>query len=411
MPPDTASPAHPPRHHHPLDAVDPFLEHLATTGYAARTLQNKRTIVRAFARWVQRRHGALTEVTDGQLAAFVRRAPRTWPGRPAFELATLRPFLAYVREVAGAPPLPPPDAASARSLEQRYLDYLRADRGLAENSLRLYRPFVRAFLAVQDAGPQGGVPRAWTAERVQDFLVASRQRSSETIRLRGAALRSFLRFCYLRGETAIDLSPAVPPVRRWTPATVPAYLAPPEVERVLATPDRATEDGRRDYAILLLLARLGLRAGEIVTLELDDLQWRSGELRVRGKGRVHTRLPLLADVGEALAAYLRQDRGPSLSRRVFLRLVAPRVSLAGPGAVTHLVRRALARAGIQLGRRGAAHLFRHSLATQLLQHGASLAAIGEVLRHHAPRSTARYAHVAVEPLRGVARPWPAGGAQ
>jgi site-specific recombinase XerD len=395
-----------------FDALESFLRQLGAAGYADRTLRNKRTVARAFARWLKRRRVALAEVTEAHLTAFVHRRPRRRTTRD-FELGALRPFLRYLY-AAGKLSLPPRPTvvAPAVDLEQRYLHYLRQDRGLAENSLRLYLPFVRGFLRAQAVRAQGAAPRAWTAGDVQDFLLAASQgRSSEYVRLLAAALRSFLRFCYLRGETPLDLSRTVPGVRRWTPVAIPVSVTPAEITRVLATTDPATPGGRRDYAILLLLAHLGLRAGEIVTLELGDLRWRAGELLIRGKGGGRARLPLLAEVGEALVRYLRQDRGTSPSRRVFLRLMAPRSGLAGPGAVTHLVRRALARAGVTPKGRGAAHLFRHSLATVMLRHGASLVAIGEVLRHRTPRSTARYAHVAVEALRGVARPWPGGGAQ
>jgi integrase/recombinase XerD len=152
-----------------------------------------------------------------------------------------------------------------------------------------------------------------------------------------------------------------------------------------------------------------LRAGEVVALELGDIDWRTGEIVVRGKGRVLERLPLLSDIGEALALYLRKDRGTSASRRVFLRMLAPRVGLAGPCAVGDIVRRALARAGLRPSSRGAAHLLRHSLATRMIRHGASLAEIAEVLRHRSQGTTAIYAKVDLEALRGVARPWPTTG--
>jgi site-specific recombinase XerD len=181
------------------------------------------------------------------------------------------------------------------------------------------------------------------------------------------------------------------------------------VERVLATPDRSTTRGCRHYAILLLLARLGLRAGEIVTLELDDLHWRTGELTLHGKGQIRQRLPLPADVGEALVAYLRHDRGRCPSQRVFLREKAPFGGLADPSSIGHVVRLAFARAGITPASRGAAHLLRHSLATRMIRHGASLAQIAEVLRHRSVNSSAIYAKVSVEALRSVARPWPVAG--
>ena len=180
---------------------------------------------------------------------------------------------------------------------------------------------------------------------------------------------------------------------------------------MLAATDRSTLTGRRDYAILLLLARLGLRAGEIVSLELDDIRWRTAEIIVRSKGRTVDHLPLLSDIGEALAAYLHDRRCVSASRRVFLRILAPRIGLAGPGAVGHIVRLALARAGVRRAGRGAAHLFRHGLATKMIRHGASMAEISQVLRHRSQTTTAIYAQVSLEALRTVALPWPVRGGE
>jgi site-specific recombinase XerD len=201
-------------------------------------------------------------------------------------------------------------------------------------------------------------------------------------------------------------------VRRYRQAVPPVFLSPEEVESVLTSTDRSVPSGRRDYAILLLLARLGLRAGEIVSLELNDIHWRAGEIIVHGKGRMLDQLPLLADVGEALVAYIREDRGVTSSRRIFLRMRAPLIGLGGPAAVCPIVRQALARAGVRRSGRGASHLFRHGLATNMIRHGASLAEISEVLRHRSQTTTAIYTQVSFEALRAVAQPWPlAGGAQ
>lgn len=180
---------------------------------------------------------------------------------------------------------------------------------------------------------------------------------------------------------------------------------------MLTAADRSTPTGRRDYAILLLLARLGLRAGEIVSLELDDIRWRAGEIIVRGKGRIVDQLPLVRDCGEALAVYLREDRGISASQRIFLRIWAPRIGLTGPAAVGHIVRLALARAGVRRSGRGAAHLFRHGLATKMIRHGASMSEIAEILRHRSLTTTAIYAQVSLDALRAVARPWPVTGGE
>jgi site-specific recombinase XerD len=224
----------------------------------------------------------------------------------------------------------------------------------------------------------------------------------------GTALRSFLRFLFLRGETETDLALAVPTVRQWRSSIVPRHLPAQDVERLLRACDRSSATGRRDHAILLLLARLGLRASEILALDLGDLHWREGEIVVRGKGHVHDRLPLLADVGEAVALYLRRDRPAGSSRRVFLCRRAPHRGFGHPSTVTTIVTRALARAGLAPATRGA-HLLRHSLATTMVRRGASLSEIGQVLRHRSPNSTEIYAKVDFDALRDVALPWPAAG--
>jgi site-specific recombinase XerD len=269
-------------------------------------------------------------------------------------------------------------------------------------------PLIRTFLASKLAG--SGFPRSLKTPTIRDFVIAqTRNRSAEYVRLLATALRSFCRFLFLFGHMPLDLSPSVPRVCKFRQSTPPVFLAPEEVTRALMAVDRSTPRGRRDYAILLLLARLGLRAGEIVSLELDDVCWRTAEIVVRGKGRTVERLPLLQDIGEALAAYLRKDRGASKSRRIFLRMWAPRIGLTGPAAVGHIVRLALARAGIRRSGRGAAHLFRHGLATRMIRHGASLPEIAEVLRHRSQMTTSGYTQVALESLRAVAQPWPSRG--
>ena len=233
-----------------------------------------------------------------------------------------------------------------------------------------------------------------------------RNRSASFVKLLAAALRSFLHFLFLEGVTQTDFSIAVPPVRRWRLAAIPPFLTSEEVERVLATTDSSSASGCRARAMLLLLARLGLRAGEVAALELDDIRWDVGEIVVRGKGRLHDRLPLLDDVGEALARYVREARAPSPSRRVFLRRCAPHVELSGPTAVCRVARQALRHAGVVRAGRVGAHVFRHSLATRMIRRGASLAEIAQVLRHRSLDSTQLYAKVELEALGGVALPWP-----
>ena len=389
------------------DQIEPFLQHLRDAGYAKRTLRKKRTIVRAFSRWASRKGIAATGLTDRHIDAFVRRLPREGKSRLNFERAGVRLFLGYLRTTAGLQHMAPQAPVSVTAgLLQDYENHLRKDRGLAENSLRVYLPLIRTFLTSKLAG--SGFPQSLEALSIRDFvIVQTRNRSAEYVRLLATALRSFFRFLFLSGHVPVDLSLSVPRVCKFRQSTPPAFLAPEEVTRALASMDRSTSRGCRDYAILLLLARLGLRAGEIVSLELEDVCWRTAEIVVRGKGRTVERLPLLKDIGEALAAYLRKGRGVSQSRRIFLRMWAPRIGLAGPAAVGHIVRLALARAGIRRSGRGAAHLFRHGLATRMIRHGASLPEIAEVLRHRSQMTTSGYTQVAFEALREVAQPWPA----
>jgi integrase len=225
----------------------------------------------------------------------------------------------------------------------------------------------------------------------------------------GTVFRSFFRFLLQRGEIEIDLAASVPTVANWRLSTVPKYLTPKEIQAMLDACNQETSTGRRDYSILLLVARLGLRAGEVVALNLQHIDWRAGEITVPGKGLVHDRMPLPVDVGQALAAYLRRDRPRSCeSRRVFIRMKAPRRGFANPSTVSTIVRRALERAGLEPPVKGA-HLLRHSLATEMLRQGGSLAEIGEVLRHRVPNTTEIYAKVDFHGLRLLGLPWPANG--
>lgn len=388
------------------DQIEPFLQHLREAGYAERTLRKKRTVARAFARWAERKGIATNNLDDEHIDVFVARLRQKGNPRLKFEFAVMRLFFRYLRGTAVLQgPHPQPPASFTGRLLQEYENHLRKDRGLAENSLRVYLPLIRTFVASKLGG---SLPQSLKALTIRDFVVAqTRNRSAEYVRLLSVALRSFCRFLFLSGHVSVDLSPSVPRVCKYRQSTPPAFLTPREVTRALAAVNRTTPRGRRDYAILLLLARLGLRAGEIISLELEDISWRTAEIVVRGKGRTVERLPLLRDIGEALAAYLRKDRGVSKSRRIFLRMWAPRIGLAGPAAVGHIVRLALAQAGIRRSGRGAAHLFRHGLATRMIRHGASLPEIAEVLRHRSQMTTSGYTQVAFEALRGVAQPWPA----
>lgn len=385
--------------------------HLRAKGYSKRTLRKKKSIVSSFGQWLIEQQLVVSDLNESHLIAYSERSPKRRKSRVKFELSVLQPFLEYLRAEAGlSSPSLFIDGSPAEDLKRRYIDYLRKVRGLAEHSIQVYAPFIADFLNELLSKTGCVSPKAMDAQMVQVFIINRiRNKSSEYARLLATALRSFFRFIYLYEETEIDLSHSVPMVRRWRKAEVPDFLSPDEVERVLRAVDLSTPRGRRDHAILLLLARLGLRAGEVVNLELDDILWRTGEIAVHGKGKTQDRLPLLSDIGEALMLYLTKDRGTYESRKVFLRMLAPRVGLAGPCAVGHVVRRAFARAGLRSLKRGAAHIFRHSLATRMIRNGASIAEISELLRHRSQNTTQIYTKVDFETLREVARPWPGKG--
>ncbi len=320
-------------------------------------------------------------------------------------------FLAYLRrnQVITTRPPKAPDTFSSK-WEDRYADFLRGEKGLADLSLRVYLPVVGDLLHyLQTQHGTTSVGRL-NASIVRNFLFEHAQnRSSQYVRLLAISLRSFLRFLLAQGEIRHDLSAAIPTVRKWTQPGVPQKLTPDELDRVLEAPDRATAIGRRNHAILLLLARLGLRSSEVISLELEDIRWRTGEILIRGKGGRKDLLPLPRDVGSAIAHYLRQDRGARTTQRVFMRAYPPRVPLRGPQSICHIARQAMAQAGVNRPKHLAAHLFRHTLASRMLQQGANLRDITEVLRHRAPRTTEIYAKIDTRSLNEVVRPWPAQG--
>lgn len=390
--------------------VRSFVVSLRANGYSEYSVKKRKWAVGEFVRWLAKSGVSLVEVEEKHVASFLERSGARPDDRRSLERTATRLFLQFVRgELGVAPDCTMEVPTASQIMERSYAAYLRCERGLAEQSVRIYLPYVRDFIAAHEVD-SGCFSPPESSREVEAYLVARLHgRRTEYCRLVACVLRSFLRFMFAQGTTASDLSGAVPTVRRWSLAHVPQFLTREQIEHILARTELTTAKGRRDYAMLLLLARLGLRAGEVVALELDDIRWRTGELVVHGKGRRVDTLPLPADVGEALAHYVQDGRGKRDSRRVFLRTIAPFEALAGPAAVGDVVRTALVRAGISRTRRGAAHLFRHSLATRMIRNGASLSEIAEILRHGSLSSTELYAKVSFESLRSAARPWPSKG--
>jgi integrase/recombinase XerD len=320
----------------------------------------------------------------------------------------LLPLLGYLRGLGVVPAAPEPELTAVESLLERYRDYLIVERGLTAGTARGYVDSVRPFLAGRvDAGGELEL-RGLTGADVLGFVVAEcphRRRGSAKLMVTG--LRSLLGFLHVEGLVARALASVVPSVAGWRLAGLPRTLEADQVRALLASCGRERAAGRRDYAILLLLVRLGLRRGEVAGLALDDIDWRAGELLVRGKGPRVERLPLPADVGEAVAGYLHDGRPATAEgRSVFVRVKAPHRALT-PGGVTQVVVSAARRADL-----GAitAHRLRHTAATELLRAGAPLVEIGQLLRHRSLLTTAIYAKVDRDALRMLARPWPGGGA-
>jgi site-specific recombinase XerD len=287
-------------------------------------------------------------------------------------------------------------------LLSEYAEHLARERGLVASTIRRYTDFARRFIS----GRPDGAGLMWerlTAVEITRFIVREARRwSVGQVKHEVCALRSLLRYLHVRGQILCDLASCVPAVAGWRLAWLPKALEPDQVQQVFRACDRRSLIGRRDAAIVQLMVRLGLRASDIAALQLDDLDWRSGEIVLRGKGRRESRLPLPRDVGRVLAAYVRR-RPCTRCRRVFLRCFAPREPLTS-GGVAGAVGRVLRRAGI----RGGGHLLRHTAATQMLRHGASLSEIGHVLRHRHVDTTAIYAKVDDATLRTLAQPWPCG---
>lgn len=323
---------------------------------------------------------------------------------------SLGPLLDHLHGI-GAAPLLSAAAVAATPVERllaAYGAYLAGERALADPSISSYLGVARRFLTWRHRHCGGELNLAQlTAGDVTAFVAGEHQRGSvASARRVVTGLRSLLRYLHVEGHIAGQLAPAVLSVSGWRACTPPRGLAAGEVARLLSGFDRRTALGRRDYALVTVMARLGLRAGEVAALQLGDVDWRAGELTVPGKGDRRERVPIPADVGQALAGYCRRGRPRGSSRALFVRARAPHARMSAD-AVTSVVRRAAARAGMPgIG----AHRLRHSAATQMLQAGGSLFEVGAVLRQRRQAVTALYARPSPAALRLAARRWPGGAA-
>lgn len=377
-----------------------FRLELARQGFRDNSACNQLQLMAHASRWLTAQGLAVDDLTPDHVSDFLeaRRAEgyTLWLSPKA-----MAPMLGYLRGIGVvATPVPAGPSTPAERLIEAYRAYLVQERGLAVGTVADYLHVARLFLATR---PDDGDLGRLTAAEVNDFVLAEcTTRKVGSAKSIVCGLRSLLRYLYVSGRTEAQLAAAVPKVAGWRLAGLPKAVSPQDVACLLASCDRRSTFGRRDFAVLSVFARLGLRSGEVAALELADIDWRAGEIVIRGKGRRQERLPLPADVGEAIAGWLHRGRPRCESTKVFTRVRAPHLGLSRSG-VTAIVVSACARAGLPAMH---AHRLRHTAATEMLRAGASLAEVGQVLRHASVLTTAIYAKVDRSGLRALALPWP-----
>jgi integrase/recombinase XerD len=385
--------------------LEGFAGALSELQYAAITARRHLRSAEHFIDW-SRRHGlAVAAVDVHALAQFRRHLDRC---RCVFAHANRREvlggariFLTYLRDAQLIPASALQRAEPDPPLWSAFVQWMRQQRGTCAATLANYHRPIRELLR-----QLGDVPSRWEIRQLRAFVLAHSRRSGWVATKHcTTGLRMFLRFLIAQGACPVGFDAAIPTIAHWRLAALPRYLQPADVERVIASCDCRSPVGRRDRAILLLLARLGLRAGDIVALRLSDVDWRGGWIDVWGKSRRHTRLPLTQEIGQAIVAYLQHGRPSTDVDTVFVRARAPFRPFRANN-VSVIVGQALRRAGVARPSRGAAHLLRHSVATSMLRQGGSLQEIAVVLRHRSVETTQIYAKVDVTALQAIAQPWP-----
>ena len=385
-----------------------FAEWVSSKGYAQYTLYRYVLLASYFSRWLHQTDVRLNEVSPEHITMYLRyhalRRRITRGDAPA--LHQLINFL-RIQGLVSDDKTPQCPSKPVDQYALAFEQYLRDECALANATIAIYVPFIRDFLT-----DRFGIEPVKLSRLLSDDVVTFIQHKvpgmhRQRAKLLTTALRSFFRYARARGYITLDLSAAVPAVANWSMPSIPRAISTEQVRHLLSRCGRHTAMERRDYAIILLLARLGLRASEVVKLELDDINWEAGCLHVQTKGGQQTELPLPVDAGEAIASYLQHGRPHCNSRRVFLRAKAPIRGFLGPCAISSIVRHVLERTGTSAPTKGA-HQFRHGLASEMLHRGASLDEIGEVLGHRSLETTKIYIKVDIDALRTLALPWPGG---
>ena len=392
----------------PLDGIIPtYADFLSQQGFSKISACQQLRFLADMNRWLHQKRLSISDLTTHTIQRYLRLRHRRL--RPRRDDAAILNRLVHLLHTQGL--LPKKDTRLPdnphQHIDNDFDRYLSEERGLSVATRINYRPFIQKFLSAQF----GNKPARLAELNASDVIRLIRKQASQLQPKRAglmvSALRSFFRFLHHRGDITIDLAACVPPIANWKFSTLPKFIQPDQIQRVLNHCDRQAATGRRDFAILLLLARLGLRACEIVGLTLDDIHWQAGKISIRGKAKQPAMLPLPPDVGRAIAAYLKNDRPTCSTRRLFICMRAPHRGFANSIAISTIVARSLKRAGIDCPHTGA-HLFRHSLATQMLRQGATLSDIALLLRHRSLNTTTIYAKVDLTALHALAQPWPGG---
>ncbi|MCP3733239.1 site-specific integrase [Sphingomonas sp. MG17] len=390
------------------EGIDHYTERLRNDGYGPHHGGRAISLVFRFTRWLTDRHFGFHDIDEHLVGRFLAARTRQHPLR-AGDRSALRRLVAVLREAEIIGPELPAKRDPREQILESFREYLEARRGLLPASSKNYIWFIQRFLHDLSI-----TRTADLASLSQDDIVGYVERhasdgSAITAKLMCSRLRSFLTYLQVEGVIGHELAACIPSIRTWSLTRLPTYLSAAQLQQIYRSCDRDTAVGRRDYAVLMLLGGLGLRANEIATLTLDDIDWRAGQFRIQGKGRQPATMPLPPDIGAALVAYLRNGRPASASRRVFLRARPPHSGFPTSSGITNIAGRALARAVVTGAIHRGAHVFRHTLATELLRSGASLTEIGQVLRHQDHDTTRIYAKVDLASLRTLSLPWPGGG--
>jgi integrase/recombinase XerD len=387
--------------------LEGFAQELCQAGYAEITARRHIRAAEHLIHWIGRKGRTVAALDETMIEEFVQhlnrcRCPRYGCTHRRDLRKGARLFLRYARFA---------DIVTTRIVEENivdpvllvsFCDWMRQQRGTCDDTLYGYSIPIRDLL--KNVGEE---PNRFNAHNLRQFILDTSQRCGwASAKKCTTAVRMFLRFLIAEGKCAAALEGSIPVLAHWRLSSLPRYLQSDDVERVIASCDPATPAGKRDRAILLLLARLGLRAGDIVQLRLGDVDWKEAAISVSGKGRRQTLMPLTQEIGDAIASYIKNGRPQTAADVLFIRSRAPFRAFANHCAVSMIAAQAMRRAGVVCPSRGAAHVLRHSVASSMLRQGASLQEIAGVLRHRSTATTEIYAKVDVITLREIAQPWP-----